>query len=47
MCLDFTFNPVDKRRTVVLNLRPDQMHAAPQIQNNKWLPLTSGPLTLR
>ena len=30
------FNPLDHRQSVVLDLRPDQLHAAPQIQNDQW-----------
>ena len=29
-------NPVDKRVAVVLDLLPDQLRAAPQIQNDQW-----------
>jgi hypothetical protein len=29
-------NPVDKRQSVVLNLRPDQLRSAPQIQDDQW-----------
>ncbi len=31
-----TSNPLDHRQSVLLDLRPDQLHAAPQIQNNQW-----------
>ena len=34
-------NPVDHRQTVVLDLRPDQFHAAPQIKNDQWQMLQS------
>ena len=29
-------NPVDHRQTVILDLLPDQLHAAPQIKNDQW-----------
>jgi len=31
-----TFNAADNRQSVVLDLRPDQVAAAPQIQSNQW-----------
>ncbi len=31
-----SFNPLDHRQSVVLDLRPDQLQAAPQIQNDQW-----------
>ncbi|MGO8747532.1 MAG: PRC-barrel domain-containing protein [Thermoguttaceae bacterium] len=31
-----SFNPLDHRQSVVLDLRPDQLRAAPQIQNDEW-----------
>ena len=31
-----SFNPIDHRQSVVLDLRPDQLHSAPQIQNSNW-----------
>jgi sporulation protein YlmC with PRC-barrel domain len=31
-----SFNPLDHRRSVLLDLRPDQLRAAPQIQNDQW-----------
>ena len=31
-----TSNPVDKSRWVMLDLRPEQLAAAPQIRDNKW-----------
>ena len=31
-----SFNPLDHRQSVALNLRQDQLRAAPQIQNNQW-----------
>jgi hypothetical protein len=31
-----SFNPLDHRQSVVLNLRPDQLRAAPQIHNDEW-----------
>ena len=34
--LRVSFNPADNRQTVVLDLRPDQVGTAPQIQNNQW-----------
>ncbi len=34
--LRVSFNLPDKRLSVVLNLRPDQVRAAPQIGNNQW-----------
>ena len=34
--LRVSVNPSDHRQSVVLDLRPDQMRAAPQIQNNQW-----------
>jgi sporulation protein YlmC with PRC-barrel domain len=34
--LRVSINPADNRPSVVLDLRPDQVRAAPQIQNNQW-----------
>ena len=34
--LRVSFNPSDNRQSVVLDRRPDQLRAAPQIQNNRW-----------
>ena len=34
--LRVSINPSDNRQSVVLDLRPDRLHAAPQIQNNQW-----------
>jgi hypothetical protein len=34
--LRVTFNAADNRQSVVLDLRPDQVAAAPQIQSNQW-----------
>jgi hypothetical protein len=31
-----SFNPADHRLMATLNLQPDQLRAAPQIQNNQW-----------
>ncbi len=31
-----SINPLDSRQSVLLDLRPDQLHAAPQIQNDQW-----------
>jgi hypothetical protein len=31
-----SINPVDKRQSVVLDLRPDQLLAAPRIQSDQW-----------
>lgn len=34
--LQISVNPSDKHLTVMLNRKPDQLRAAPQIQNNQW-----------
>ena len=34
--LRVSVNPSDHRQSLVLDLRPDQVRAAPQIQNNQW-----------
>ena len=34
--LGVSFNPTEKRQVVEMNIRPDQLAAAPQIQNNQW-----------
>ncbi len=34
--LRVSVNPPDNRQSVVLDLRPDQLRAAPQIQTNQW-----------
>jgi hypothetical protein len=34
--LRLSISPSDHRQTVVLDLRPDQVRSAPQIQNNQW-----------
>jgi len=34
--LRVTFNPTEKRQVVEMNIQPDQLAAAPQIQNNQW-----------
>ena len=31
-----SFNPLDHRQSVLLDLRPDQLHAAPQIRDDQW-----------
>jgi len=34
--LRISFNPSDRRQSVVLDRRPDQLRVAPQIQNDQW-----------
>ena len=34
--LRVSFNPADNRPSVALDLRPDQLSAAPQIRDNQW-----------
>ena len=31
-----SFNPLDHRQSVLLDLRPDQLHAVPQIRDDQW-----------
>jgi len=34
--LRITYNPSDRRQSIVLDRRPDQLRAAPRIQNGQW-----------